>query len=183
MDRFRGDRPSIQIPAKMPAYPRASSESLASEIIPQEDLQGLSNPESRPISSNSNPADHRDETALPLLLDQQYLEDLSRRCEAIRRSLLPPPQPLAQSAVNDMRNRRSLGDKLRASLRTKRGSAHRLPEPLFSHAFDERPSFEVAWQDFNEAMSSRVFVRSYREQILNLRDDDASNMLDALQTV
>jgi hypothetical protein len=135
-------------------HPGGSSESLAFEIIPHVDLRGPSDPAIRTVSSTSNPADHRNETVLPLLLDQQYLEDLSRRCEVIHRSL-----------------------------RTKRGSARRLLEPFLPRAFDDRRSFEVAWQEFNEAISRRVFVRSYREQVLNLRDNDASNMLDALQTV
>jgi hypothetical protein len=168
----------------MPLYPGRSGERLASEIIPHGDLQGLSDSESHMASSTSSPVDHPNETALPLLLDQQYLEDLARRCEALHRSLLPPPQLLAtQLAVNDIQSQRSLGDILRAGSRTKWGSADRLPESLSSHAFDDRPSFEVAWQDFNEAISRRVFVRSYRKQILNLRDDDASNVLDALQKV
>jgi hypothetical protein len=180
MDRSRSDYLPIQIAAKMPAHPTASNESLT-DVISYRDLQDTSDLTNWVGISSSNSADDRNETATPLLVDQQYLEDLSRRREALRRSLLPPPPPLARLAVDNLHNRRSLFDRLSAVFRPE--WARRLPTPFFPHAIDDRPAFEVTWRDFNESISRRALVRSCREQILSLRNDDASKMLDALQTV
>jgi hypothetical protein len=139
-------------------------------------------PETFTSFSLSRPAELQSATASSLRLDQRYLEDLFRHREAVHLSCLPPPLSTLPTR-DDARDSRSLREKLRDGLRTKRVSARRLHEAFFSHAADNRSSFEVAWRDFHEALSGRVLVRSYREQVAKLRDDDASNMLDALQTV
>jgi hypothetical protein len=164
--------PPIQIAANTRACP-----SLASDMLSQ-----TSAPEDSTTLPLSKPAELQSTTASSLLLDQRYLENLFRHCEAVHLSYHPPPPPTLP-ARDETRDQRSLRERLRNGLRTKRGSTRRLPEAIFPHVVDNRSPFEVLWRDFHEALSRRVLVRSYREHVANLRDDDASNMLNSLQTV
>jgi hypothetical protein len=193
MHRFRSDCPPIQIAARMPARPISSSTSLSFDIISHLDLHRISDPDIWTIASSSNPAlDHQNETGPPLLLDQQYLAHLFHRHEAVHRSLLPGPRwPPTQPTRDDIRDWRSLQERTSYSFRTKRDPApqfklacyYKWIDHLLPFPFDDRPSFQVAWRNFNEVLSERLLVRSHRDPIANLRDDDASDMLDVLQTV
>jgi hypothetical protein len=141
-----------------------------------------------PLSPTRQPSvrfDPADITRQPELvsesLDRVYLDTLFYQHKLVQQAL--QARTSGDSLHSDRPTvRRSVLGKLRGAI--KLAFVHTTPaHPLHSVADAGRIPLVDAFESFKITLESKVLVHSYRAQVVKQRNDDASNLLEALQTV
>jgi hypothetical protein len=143
----------------------------------------------------------------PAILDRPYLDALFRQHQAVRDAVSTPTHdtldaseaapPTHEPVARERASKQSVRQRLKGFLlgaRKRTLSAVPVPSASVANAplalpsliqspADTAVSFDDAFESFKRAVEEKILAKPYRSQVVQLRDEDAMSLLEALQTV